>query len=195
MEKGDYIEILLRSANTVFSAGEVLLLWGEPDSKAARARINYYVKKGKLYRVRRGLYAKDKNYNQLELATRIFTPSYVSFETVLTQAGMIFQFYGRTTFVASYLKRVIQADGASYSYRKIKNDILTNHVGIESKEGYSIATPERAFLDVLYAYKDYHFDNLRPLNWEKVESLLPIYGGNRRMQKLVKRYRESASTK
>ena len=191
MEKGDYIDILLRSGNTVFSAKEILLLWGEPDSKAARNRIDYYVKHEKLYRIRRGLFAKDKNYDPLELATKIFTPSYVSFETVLSKAGMIFQFYGLTTFVASYLKRVVQIEGSSYSYRKIKNDILTNPAGIEMKNHYAIATTERAFLDVIYAYKDYHFDSLAPLNWDKVDSLLPIYGGNKRMARKVKGYRKS----
>ncbi len=193
MEKGDYISTILRSKQTVLSAKDIMLLWGEASSDAARVRINYYAKSGDLYRIRRGFYAKDKDYNKFELATKIFTPSYVSFETVLGQAGITFQHYNQI-FIASYTKREITADGQTYSYKRIKDAILTNPAGIESKDNYSIATPERAFLDVVYLNKDYHFDNLGPLNWNKVFEILSIYGGNKRMEKMVKKYREALNT-
>jgi hypothetical protein len=38
----------------------------------------------------RGIYAKDKDYDKVELAGRIFTPGYVSFETVLVRSGINF---------------------------------------------------------------------------------------------------------
>jgi len=193
MKKGDYISAILRSKQTVLSAKDIMLLWGEASSDAARVRINYYAKSGDFYRIRRGFYAKDKDYNKFELATKIFTPSYVSFETILGQAGITFQHYNQI-FVASYTKREITADGQAYSYKRIKDTILTNSAGIESKDNYSIATPERAFLDVVYLNKDYHFDNLDLLNWDKVFEILPIYGGNKRMEKMVKKYRETLNT-
>ena len=193
MKKGDYISAILRSKQTVLSAKDIMLLWGEASSDAARVRINYYAKSGDFYRIRRGFYAKDKDYNKFELATKIFTPSYVSFETILGQAGITFQHYNQI-FVASYTKREITADGQAYSYKRIKDTILTNSAGIESKDNYSIATPERAFLDVVYLNKDYHFDNLDLLNWDKVFEILPIYGGNKRMKKMVKKYREALNT-
>jgi len=40
-----------------------------------------------------------------ELAVKINTPSYISFETVLAQAGVIFQFY-ESVFVASHLSKI-----------------------------------------------------------------------------------------
>ncbi len=190
MEKGEYLDCILRSDKTVFSTKDILLLWGESGSNAAKARVNYYARTGKLHRIRKGFYAKDSKYDPFELATKIFTPSYISLETVLSKAGVIFQFYGSVTFIASYLKRDITIEGSWYKYRRMKNDILTNHMGIEMKESYAIATPERAFLDIVYLYKDYHFDNLVPLDWDKVGALLPVYRGNRRMEKKVKEYRE-----
>ena len=193
MEKGDYISTILRSKQTVLSAKDIMLLWGEASSDAARVRINYYAKNGDLYRIRRGFYAKDKDYNKFELATKIFTPSYVSFETVLGQAGITFQHYNQI-FIASYTKRKITADGQVYSYKRIKDTIITNPAGIESNDNYSVAIPERAFLDVVYLNKDYHFDNLGPLNWDKVFEIRPIYGGNKRMEKMVKKYREALNT-
>lgn len=182
MQKADILNIL-RANNTVFTFKEILLASEETNSLLLKRRLNYYVKKGELYSIRRGFYAKDKNYDKLELATKIYTPSYVSFETVLRQAGMIFQYYERI-FAASYITREIVADNQTYEYRRIKDAILTNSAGIEKKEYYSIASPERAFLDVLYINKDYYFDNLRSLNWDKVFELLPIYA-NKRMEKVV----------
>jgi predicted transcriptional regulator of viral defense system len=189
IKKGEYISTILRSKQTVFSVKDIMLLWGEPISNAARVRINYYLQSGDLYRVRRGLYVKDQNYDRLELATKIFTPSYVSFETVLGRAGVTFQYYSQI-FIASYITREIKADDQKYSYRKIKDKILTNHLGVEAKDNYSVASAERAFLDIVYLNKDYHFDNLLILNWDKVFEILPIYGGNKRMEKIVKKYHE-----
>ena len=185
MEKADILSIL-RSQATVFTFKDILLATTEPKPLLLKRRLNYYVKKGELYHIRRGLYAKDKNYNRLELATKIFTPSYVSFETILKQEGIIFQYYS-TIFVASYQTKDIICDHQHYSFRKIKDTILTNNAGIENKGTYAAASKERAFLDMLYIAKDYHFDNLAPLDFDKVLTLLPIYN-NKRMSKMVHLY-------
>ncbi|KKW35958.1 MAG: hypothetical protein UY82_C0032G0002 [Candidatus Uhrbacteria bacterium GW2011_GWC2_53_7] len=183
------ISDILRSPKTVFTFKDISLIWGNTDKKATIAGVNYYVKKGDLYRIRRGIYGKDKNYDKQELATRIFTPSYISFETVLGQSGVTFQYYSQI-FVASYLKRDIVIDGQTYSYRKIKDVVLTNSAGIEHKGESSMATKERAFLDRIYVSKDYHFDNLHALDWDKVFEILPIYN-NKRLEKKVKTYFKS----
>jgi len=187
MEKGDYISTILRSKKTVFSFKDIALLWGD-SGNAARVRVNYYFKNGDLYRIRQGLYAKDKNYDKYELAAKIYTPSYISFETVLGKAGITFQYYGQI-FVASYLAREITVDGQTYSFRKIKDIVLTNKAGLENKGEYLTASKERAFLDTIYINKDYHFDNLSPLDWDKVFEILSIYE-NKRMAKRVKEFFE-----
>lgn len=189
MEK-DYLMDLMRSKNTIFTTKDVFLLWGTSNVDFVRKKLYRYIKAGKLYPVRKGVYAKDKNYEKYELATKIFTPSYVSFETVLTKAGVVFQFYGQV-FVASYLTREFTIDDQVYVLKKVKDTILTNQIGIEIKENYFIASPERAFLDVVYLNKEYHFDNLSSIDWGKVNEILPIYGGNKRMEAKVKKYREA----
>ena len=186
MKKGDYISSILRSKKTVFSFKDIALLWGDSGS-AVRVRVSYYVKNGQLYPIRRGFYAKDKNYNKIEMATKIFTPAYVSFETVLAREGIIFQYYSQI-FVASYLTRDITCDGQIYSYKKIKDLVLTDGVGITNNGECSIATKERAFLDTIYINKDYHFDNLSPLNWDKVFVMLPMYSNKRMAQKVKNIY-------
>jgi len=184
--KGEYVEILLRSPKTVFSTKDIALLWGEKAEAAVRVRLSQYVKNGKLIRVRRGIYAKDKNYSRFELATRIYTPSYISFETVLTRAGINFQYYGNI-FVASYVTREIEADGQKISFVKMKDYVLSNTIGIEHPNDVATATKERAFLDRIYVSKDYHFDHLDVLNWDKVFEIVPIYR-NKRMNKKVDEY-------
>ncbi|MDP3997791.1 MAG: type IV toxin-antitoxin system AbiEi family antitoxin domain-containing protein [bacterium] len=193
MNKGDYISAILRAKGTVFTASEIMLIWNETGSAAARARINYYARNGDIYRIRRGIYAKDKDYNRRELATKVYIPSYVSFETVLAEAGIISQFY-KQIFVASYLSRELEIGGQKYAYKHIKDEILTNPSGIVNDSTFSTASAERAFLDVLYLNVDYHFDNLRPLNWERVFELLPIYGGIRRMEEVVRKIYKSYQT-
>ncbi len=192
MNKGQYLSSILRSDKTVFSFSDIAMIWGE-SNLTARTRLSYYVKTGELFRVRRGIYAKDKNYSKTELASRIFTPAYVSFETVLGEAGITFQHYSQI-FVASYLTREIFCDNQKYSFRKMKKILLNNAVGVENENNCAIATKERAFLDVLYINKDYHFDNLSPLDWDKVFEILPIYG-NKRMNKKVKDIYESFNSK
>lgn len=186
--KGEYLETLLRSPRTVFSTKDAALLWGEEKERTVTSRLNKYMMAGKLVRIRRGIYAKDNNYDRLEAATRIYTPSYISFETVLTRAGINFQYYD-SVFVASYVTREIEVPGQKISFIRMKDYVLSNTAGIERAEVYSIASKERAFLDRIYVSSDYHFDHLDVLNWNKVFEILPIYH-NKRMSRKVKEYFE-----
>lgn len=187
MRRFDILEIY-KLPNTVFTTKDVAIRFGETDLNIIKARLNYYVRTKRLIALRRGVFAKDKDYDKFELATKIYTPAYISLETVLQREGMIFQYY-RTIFVVSYLSREIVVDGTTYLYRKIKDRVLTNLAGIETKDRYFIASRERAFLDVLYLYGSYHFDNLGPLNWDLCFQILPIYENKalgRRLNRLFK---------
>ena len=178
MPKGNYLTSILRSPKTVFTLKDIALLWREPASDAVRVRLNYYARQGDLYRLRKGLYAKSENYDKLELATRILTPAYVSFETVLAKEGLIFQYYA-PVFIASYTTRNITIGAQVYSFRKIKKEVLVNQLGVEHMRETSVATRERAFLDMLYVSGNYHFDNLRTLQWDSVMQMLPLFNNKR----------------
>jgi hypothetical protein len=184
--KGEYLEILLRSPKTVFSTKDASLLWNENDNSVVVDRLKKYAKSGKLFRAHRGLYAKDRHYDRFELATRIYTPSYISFETVLTREGVNFQYYGNI-FVASYINREVVAGEQKITFVRMKDYVLSDTTGIEHSDGYAVATRERAFLDRIYVSKEYHFDNLANLNWDKVCEILPIYH-NKRLEKKVNKY-------
>lgn len=167
---------LNRSSKTVFSAREIALILGETDTDLVKSKINYYVKRGEIIAIRRGIYAKDEVYSDYELATKVYTPSYIGFETVLTKNSINFQFDSRI-HVASYLSREIKIGEISIFYRKLKNEILLNPAGIFYDNGVAWASLERAFLDTIYLNGKRYFDNLEPINWEICKSLLSIYGG------------------
>ncbi len=137
--------------------------------------------------LRRGIFSKP-NYNLLELANKIYTPSYISLETVLAREGVIFQSY-QTIFVVSYLTRKIEANGHKIYYRKIKDPVLLNNQGLIDKDNYFTAIKERAFLDALFLYKNYHFDNLKVLDWNLIKYLSPIYQSQSLNMRIKEYYR------
>lgn len=183
---------LLKSKKTIFTIHDLALIWNMNKPEYIKKKIYRYIKSGKIHSVRKGIYSKDEKYDKLELAGRIFTPSYISFETVLAKEGIIFQYYSQV-FIASYLSRELIIDLQSYVFRKMKNPILNNTLGIEYRNDYYIASPERAFLDTIYLNKEYYFDNPNNLNWTRVEEILPIFGGNKRMEGIVQKLKNVQS--
>jgi len=140
-----------------------------------------------LTKIERGKYQINSiKIHDFEMANFVYQPSYVSFETVLTRTGINFQYYSNI-FVASYVTREIEADGQKISFVKMKDYVLSDTIGIEHTNDVATATKERAFLDRIYVSKDYHFDHLDVLDWDKVFEILPIYR-NKRMDKKVNEY-------
>lgn len=173
MINNDFILLFYNRPETVFTINEITQLYPNVSYESVRDRLFYFVKTGKLKRLHQGIYAKN-DYNSFELANKVYKPSYISLETVLVKEGAVFQSY-KTIFVVSYLTRNIKINETEIQYRQIKGEILTNMEGIKQEAGYFMATCERAFLDAIYIYKNYHFDNLRAIDWEKVEVLKKIY--------------------
>jgi hypothetical protein len=183
----DLILSVFSDMRSVFSLNDIAMLIGESNFKKLNERLNYYVRKGKLLRPRKGIYVKP-NYNPEELVCTLYTPSYISLEYVLQKAGIIFQHDERITAV-SYLSRSVNIESCTYAYRKIKGEILIATQGINQTGNVNIATPERAFLDILYLNARYYFDNLNPLDKNLITKLLPIYNSKiltARVKKLLK---------
>ena len=163
---------LYKSPSTVFTIEEISMLFPELKKETLKSRLNYYTKQKQILSPRHGIYAKS-NFNTFELANKIYSPSYISFETVLAQHGVTFQNYNNI-FVASYLTREIKVGELKINYIRMNMQILTNPLGIDNNL-FNSAGVERAFLDTIYYYKDYYFDNLQPINWEKVKEMQSIY--------------------
>lgn len=185
----DLILTLYSKPQSVFTLDEIALYFPNVPYENLRSRVRYFTNVGKLKRLKQGIYAKTE-YNPLELANKLYTPSYISLETVLAKGGMIFQYYERI-FAVSYLTREVKVGEITIQYRQIRKDVLTNTQGIDQKDSYFIASLERAFLDAVFIYKDYHFDNFESLDWEKVFELTTIYH-SKTFDKRVKEYYKDA---
>ncbi len=175
--KENIVFALFSSNRSVFRFKDIALLTGISDFQTLNNKINYAVRTGKLLNPRKGIYTKPV-YNKEEMACTVYVPGYISLEYVLQKAGVLFQFDSSITTL-SYLSRAIEIEDQTYRYRKIKDRILGCTDGIiKSAETINIASPERAFLDLLYLEKNYYFDNLGTLNKKLVRQLLPLYQSN-----------------
>ena len=189
MATDNLIAKLYQSPKTILTTKDLALIWEETNTVNLLSKTKYYVKEGSLIRLTRGVFAKSKEYDVKELATSIYTPSYISFETVLREAGIIFQHHD-SIFVAGPYPTIKKIGDKTITFRKLKDSVLYSAVGIKNEKNYSIATPERAFLDTIYLSPKFYFDNLRSINWETCFELAKIYD-NKQLIKRVAQYQKN----
>jgi predicted transcriptional regulator of viral defense system len=190
MATDNLIAKLYQSPKTILTTKDIALIWEETNTVNLTSKIKYYAKEGSLIRLTRGVFSKNKKYDVKELAGSIYTPSYISFETVLREAGIIFQHH-EATFVACPYSMAKKIDGHTITFRKLKDSILWSGLGIKKEKGYSIATPERAFLDTIYLSPKFYFDNLQSINWGLCFDFVKIYG-NKQLVRRLKNYQKYA---
>lgn len=174
---------LLLSKQSAFTPGNASALIGVRDATTPIDKVlNYYAKQGLLRNIRKGIYVKP-DYDPREVAVMLYPPCYISLQYVLLRSGVIFQ-YDETITCVSYLSREVEVDGKTFSYSRIKPEIILNPTGIEKGGVFDIASPERAFLDMYYLYPKFYFDYPDILDKEKVKEILPIYN-NKNLEKRV----------
>lgn len=183
-KNGALLLLIYQDKRTVFRLNDIAMLSGETDFNSLNRKVNYMVRSGKLLSPRKGIYVKP-GFSVEELACVLYTPSYISLEYVLQKAGIIFQYDSAITSVG-YLSRTTEIGNHVFRFRKIKGEILVNTAGLIRKGDFiNIATPERAFLDLLYLSGNCYFDNLNPLDVKTIEKLLTVYQ-SKTMDKRVK---------
>lgn len=167
-------EVILSSSRTVFNVQSLRLQTMCEDSQKLTKSLHYYVNEGKIRNPRRGIYTKT-SYDEREMACCLFRPAYISLEYVLQRSGVVFQ-YDDTITCVSYLNRIVEIDEKVYQFRIINPKLWIGMEGIEQHDNILIASPERAFLDIIYlSAGNCYLDNLHPLNKTKVKQLLPFY--------------------
>ncbi|MBQ0163991.1 MAG: hypothetical protein KBS75_02185 [Bacteroidales bacterium] len=168
------LETILSSPRSVFNVQSLRMLTESEDSQKLTKSLHYYVKEEKIRNPRRGIYTKA-TYDEKEMACSLFRPAYVSLEYVLQRCGVVFQYDDAVTCV-SYLNRSVEIDEKTYRFRIINPELWIGMEGIDQHDNILIATPERAFLDMVYlSAGNCYFDNLHPLNKTKIKQLLPLY--------------------
>jgi hypothetical protein len=167
------INDLLKQDRKLYHSQDLAILWGIANKNTLYTTIKRYVKNGVLISIYKGLYSTVplSRLNPLELGKAIIHRyTYHTTESVLAQAGIIFQMTYQYTFVSDLSKKVT-VDSISFLFRKLKDVYLYHPAGIEDHNGNYAATPERAVADMLYFSPQYHFDNLEAVDFERVKFL------------------------
>ena len=179
------LEVILNSSRSVFNIQSLRIMTECKNSQKLTQSLHYYVKEGKICNPRRGIYTKA-TYNEQEMACNLFRPAYISLEYVLQRAGVVFQYDDAITCV-SYLNRIVEIDDKTYQFRIINPELWIGMEGIRQDDNILIATPERAFLDMVYlSAGNCYLDNLHPLNKTKVKQLLPLYQSKVLTERVIK---------
>jgi len=116
----------------------------------------------------------------LSLANSIYTPSYISFETITQKHGITFQLYTGIFVACAYTKDIkipIENEILSIYCVRLPQEIISCPIGLEEHNGYMIASSERAICDILRRYPQYYFDHINPANIdkEKLKKILEVY--------------------
>jgi hypothetical protein len=175
----------INNTNTVFTIVDIKKALNIEEQKSLYNAIHYVVKQEELYTISKGIYSFDSSYSRKEFGNKYRTPSYISLYTVLQESGIVFQPY-TSIFVITNRSESVDIDGQKYVYRKIKDEILLNPLGIKQENGVSTATVERAICDKIYLDGIEYFDNLRNIDLDLIGRLnSEVYGNNKEISKFL----------
>jgi predicted transcriptional regulator of viral defense system len=177
-----FIKNLIKSnknKQTVFRFSDLSQIVEGYTGPKLRSALKYALNKGDIFRISQGIYCLSKDYSRFEFANKYRSPSYISLYSVLKKEGIVFQPYS-TIYIVSNRSKEIELDGQKYIYRKIKDNVLLNPLGIKNEDGVHVANIERAICDKLYLDGDEYFDNLRNVDWNLMTEInTKVYGKNK----------------
>lgn len=153
MEFKELVEIV--GDEPLFETG--LLLAGDVDPGALRKQLSRWTAAGKLFQLRRGLYALAPPFQKIRphpfvIANRLAPGSYVSCQSALAFYGMIPEYAPVVVSVASARPGRWDTPLGSYVFRHIKRSLLHSyrlaHLG--GRQQAFVASSEKALLDLIY---------------------------------------------
>jgi predicted transcriptional regulator of viral defense system len=165
------ISELIKLDHKIYHSNDLAILWGITNKNTLYTTIKRYVQKGVLIPIYKGLYSTVPlpQLDPLELGKAIIHRyTYLSTESVLSQAGVIAQLTYVYTFVSDMSKKVM-VGSMSFLFRQLKDEYLNSPSGVLNQNGVFVATVERAVADMLYFNPKYHFDVPNSVDWDKVK--------------------------
>jgi len=149
----DLIEIV--ADEPVFETG--VLLAGAVDPADARRQLSRWVKAGRLWQFRRGLYALAAPFQKVAphpfvIANRLLTGSYVSCQSALAHYGLIPESAPLTISVSVHRHRRWDTPAGSFEFHVLKRELMFGYQLVALGQGQSafVARPEKALLDLIY---------------------------------------------
>jgi len=155
----------------VFSIKDIEKTFPTFDKKA----LIYWQKKGYLIKIRNGFYCFSTS--QIEenflffTANKIYSPSYISFESALSFYGIIPEGVFMITSASSKKTNHFETLLGKFNYKKIKTSLFFGYKVISlDKSSFKIAELEKAILDSLYLNDSLNsIESFRSLRWNKEE--------------------------
>ena len=139
----------------VFETG--LLLAGEVNPANVRRQLSRWTKAGRLYQLRRGLYALAPPFQKVKphpflVANRLVPGSYVSCQSALAHYGLIPEYVPVTVSVTAARPARWDTALGAYQFRHVKRDLLRGYRLVELGAGQQafVASPEKALLDLIH---------------------------------------------
>jgi predicted transcriptional regulator of viral defense system len=139
----------------VFETG--LLLAGDVDPVDVRRQLSRWTQAGRLYQLRRGLYALAPPFQKVKphpfvAANRLVPGSYVSCQSAQAYYGLIPEHVPVTLSVTATRPARWDTPLGSYVFRHIKTELLRGYQLVQVSLGQRafVARPEKALLDLVY---------------------------------------------
>lgn len=175
-----------------------------------RSNLTRWVKNGFLCRLRQDWYAFSELLTVPDIAkfiaSRIYSPSYISLHSALSIYGIIPEAVSTITSVTSNRTTSYDNDFGHYTYQTVKPSLFFGYKQVPLSRGgsYLIAEAEKAIIDLLYLYPQYdstealldlRFDEWwmqESLDVDKINSYAEVIGNKsltHRVKLLFKAYR------
>jgi predicted transcriptional regulator of viral defense system len=139
----------------VFETG--LLLAGKVNPAHVRRQLSRWVKAGRIYQLRRGLYALAPPFQKVKphpfvVANQLVRGSYVSLQSALAYYGLIPEYVPVMTSVTTSRPGRWDTPLGNYEFRHIQPNLLFGYrpFDVGDKQQALVASPEKALLDLIY---------------------------------------------
>jgi predicted transcriptional regulator of viral defense system len=157
-----------------------LLLAGDVNPDNVRRQLFRWTAAGKLYQLRRGLYALAPPYQKKRphpflVANRLARASYVSLQAALAYYGLIPEHVPVVTSVTTARPVEYETPLGHHTFRHVKRELLYGYhlVKVGDDQQAFVATPEKALLDHVYLEpegdKPAYLRELRLQNLERLD--------------------------
>ena len=160
-----YLELRKRVKGNVFTFFDVTKFFSAENRQTIKVQLARFVKKGLIKKIKRGLYCFDpKLLDELELASCLYQPSYISLETSLNYYGIIPDIPQGVTSVTITTTKKISNEFGNFYYAKIKPLLFFGYLKVKSPTSeafFNLARKEKALLDYFYVRKIKKIDDLR----------------------------------
>jgi hypothetical protein len=136
-----------------------LLLAGEVDPGDVRRQLSRWTKAGRLYQLRRGLYALAPPFQKViphpfVIANRMVQGSYVSCQSALAHYGLIPEYVPAITSVTAGRPARWETPFGNFEFRHLKGHLLRGYRLVDLGQGQKafVAVPEKALLDLIHLH-------------------------------------------